>query len=187
VRASTYIPFGTALPGLLAGWQVKLPLAVASAVVLQAAEHVAGYYGRLLDGDGLLVAACVGLFFLDTLSGIFASWKKGDKITSKGFRRSGWKAIEYSMVGLATTIVANASAHTFLALALTWWDEAWLMYVVITEGFSVLENMTGSRDGALLRIRQITALWHGRDGTFKIEELFVETPAAPPAAGPPAP
>lgn len=165
--------------GLAQYWEAKLVLASVGAAALQALEYVAALYGRMLDGDPLLVFLIVNLLVVDLVTGVAAARKRREKLHSKGLRRTGWKVIEYSAIGFVGVSLANGFADSSLHLLTDGLDDAALLYVAVTEAFSIAENIAGSRDGARKLIRRITDLATGR--TRKIEEVVTEEPVPPPA------
>lgn len=91
-----------------------------------------------------LAGIALSLIVMDTLTGVFASMREGSMITSKGFRRVLFKVVGYSSV----VLVASLSAH---AVSMHWKDNealavavatgAALLFVVLTESISILENV----------------------------------------------
>lgn len=170
-----FVPFLTSIPGLVYGWQIKLCIALGGGILLELAERVAAFYGRMLTVDSTLVGICLGLFFMDTASGIMRAIKKRNFQTG-AFRRSGWKLIEYTFIGTAAALLANGTSHTFLAPVFAFWDEGWMIYVAVTEFVSVLENITGSKEEAVKRIRAILMYLNIKEGKATIEEAIgIET------------
>lgn len=166
------------LLGLAQHWELKLGLASVGAAALQAAEYVAGLYGRMLETDPLLVFLIANLLLVDLVTGVAAARKRKEKLHSKGLRRTGWKTIEYSAIGFVGVSLANGFADSALHALTDGLDDAALLYVAITEAFSIAENITGSRDGARKLIRRITDLATGR--TKRVEEVVTEEPTTPP-------
>ncbi len=176
----------TLLPtGLASDWQPKLYTAGIGAGLLQIAEHVAHLYGRLFDADPLLVLLCVTLLFVDAATGIAAAIKRGERISSKAFRRTGWKAVEYTAVAGVMIMVSNAFAHTWAHYVTDSMGVAALLYIASAEVMSIVENVTGSRAAAVRLLRRIRGIRDdGPDGGLLIEEIVTRTPVPAPPAEP---
>lgn len=91
-----------------------------------------------------LAGIAIVLIVMDTLTGVLASMREGVIVSSRGFRRVLFKLVGYS----AVVLVASLSAH---AIAMHWRDNealavavatgAALLFVVLTESISILENV----------------------------------------------
>lgn len=173
---------------LAQAWPKKLVFAGVGTAVMQATQYVAAMYGRLFDADPLLVLVCLTLLLVDAVTGIANAIHRGDKVTSKAFRRSGWKLLEYTAIAAAMVMVANGFAATWAHYATDVLDEGALLYIAMTEVMSIVENVTGSRAAAMRVIRRIVRVRDlGTDGTLTVEEIVTKTPIATPPAEPPPP
>lgn len=172
-------------PGLTSNWETKLYTAGIGAGILEGCRVVGELYGRLFDADPLLVLLCVTLLVVDAVTGIAAALKRGEGISSKAFRRTGWKAIEYTAVAGAMIMVSNAFAHTWAHYVTDSMSVAALLYIASTEVMSIVENVTGSRAAAVRLLRRIRGIRDdGPDGGLVIEEIVTRTPVPAPPAEP---
>lgn len=193
-----YVPFA----GLVQGWEGKLLASAVGALALEAAAYVGGLYGRMLEADPLLVFLVANFLVVDAVTGVAAARRRAETVSSRAMRRTGWKALEYAAVAFVGISIANGFAAGPLHVLTDGFDDAALIYVAITEAFSIAENVTGSREGARRLIRRIRDLATGR--TEMVEEVVrevrldaAEAPADPrevdpreaarPAAAPPSP
>ena len=160
------------IDGLLAAWEPKAAAAAGLALVLQFLDHVAGLYGQLFDTDPLLVTAIATLLMLDLVSGIAAAAKRQEPIGSKGLRQTGYKIVEYTLLGGAGVLLANAFAVNPLHYITDGLDDAVLLFIALTEAFSIVENITGSRAGAQHLVRKILRVWRTDRGGVAIEEAI---------------
>lgn len=174
--------------GITEAWPEKLVVAGIGAGVLEVLEVIAALYGRLFNADPLLVLLCATLLVVDAATGIASAIKRDEKITSKAFRRTGWKMLEYTAIAAAMVMVANGFAATWAHYATDVLDEGALLYIAMTEVMSIVENVTGSRAAAMRVIRRIVRVRDlGTDGTLTVEEIVTKTPIATPPAEPPPP
>jgi phage-related holin len=84
------------------------------------------------------VLVCL-LVFIDLVTGVMAAAKRGEKITSYGFRQTAIKAVEYTLFLVAATAIANSFS------LLTWLGESVYIYVALTELTSIAENLSGTK------------------------------------------
>ena len=163
-------------PGLASGWSYKLTIAAVLGILLEVVAFVVDLYGRLFEVDPLLIALVVLLIAADWITGMIRAARNKVPITSRAMRRSGRKAIEYVVLIGAAVGLANGFSTTSVAPATGWIDEGVLLYVALTEFLSVLENVTGSREGALGILRTIRALGRGDVDAVLGSEKPAETP-----------
>lgn len=174
-RLSSYAP----LAGLLEGWQLKLPLAAGLGIAMEALRRIGALYAELLSAPTALVAACVLLLLLDMVTGMAAAVRRGERIASRALRRTSWKVIEYAAVGLVGVTLSNAFSEGPFALLTAGLGDASLLYIALTEGLSVLENVTGSRSAALALLQRLRAVW-ARGGDVDIADLQSAEDVVPP-------
>ncbi|MCA0270242.1 MAG: phage holin family protein [Bacteroidetes bacterium] len=166
-------------------WPQKVATASLGAGLIQLAEYVAGLYGRLFEADPLLVLLCFTLLLVDAITGVAAAIKRGEKVSSRAFRRTGWKVLEYTALGAAMVMIANAFSHTWAHYVTDGLDEAALLYIAFTEALSIVENVTGSRAAAMRVIRKIVRIRdEGPDGVLTVEEIVTKKPMPPADSAP---
>lgn len=166
----------------------KLMLASAGAVAVAVLEYLASLYGSILHSDPVLVGAIVLLLVVDLVTGVAAAVRRGERVTSRAFRRTGRKVLEYTALGLVGVALANGFQGSPLAFVTAALDDAVLLYIALTEALSVFENVTGSRERAVALFRRIVAIRsaaQGQDGAGAAEAV-VEPPSAHPGETPPA-
>jgi hypothetical protein len=160
----------TPLIGLAHGWELKLPLAAAVAVLVEGLTHIGALYGELLDADPLLILLIASLLVTDVVTGIAAARKRREPIGSRGLRRTGYKVIEYAALGFVAVSISNAFAAGPLHLITDGFDDAALLYIAFTEAFSVVENIAGTREKAVRILRSIQRVWTSKDRVV-LEEI----------------
>ncbi len=166
--------------GLTQAWQPKLLVAGIGAVLLEALVKVGEIYGHLFATDPALVVLCMTLLFIDLVTGVISARKRGEKLTSKALRRTGYKVLEYTALSACAIIISNAFKDYWPHLLTDGLDDATLLYVAATELLSVVENVTGSRAKALHLIRQIVRIREdGPAGLVTLEEIVTQRPATP--------
>lgn len=162
------------LPDLFADWGVRLPVALGLTGLWAALGKVLGQlgdiYAQLFAADAVLVVLVLTLMVIDAVTGIAAAKKAGQKISSRAFRRTGYKVLEYFAVGAVGVLTANGFAGGPFSGLTNQVDDVVLFYLVASEGFSIFENVTGSREGAVRLIRRISHVWQMRDGSVTVEE-----------------
>lgn len=173
-----YIP----LAGLATAWQAKLPMALSIAVVFQMLDYLGSTYAYLLRSDPVLVVLILTLMGVDLITGIIAALKRRDMVTSRAFRRTGLKFLEYSAIGGCSIMVANGFSNGTLAVITDSLDDAALMYIAITEAMSIIENVTGSRENARKHFRRMMALWRDRDLSSALEDKASSHDSIPPSS-----
>ncbi len=155
---------------LVEHWPAKLTLAVSLAAVSAFLDAVSGLYGRLFMADPLLVLVIVTLMVVDSVTGVAAALKRHEKLRSKAFRRTGWKVLEYTALGIVGVMLSNAFHPTVFHLLTDSLDEAILLYVAVGEAFSIVENVTGGREQALRLIRRVRTIARS-PGEITLEEV----------------
>ena len=150
--------------GLAEYWAAKLLLASVGAVAVSVLEYLAALYGAILHSDPVLVASVVLLLAVDLVTGVAAAVRRRERITSRAFRRTGRKVLEYTALGLVGVALANGFEASPLAFVTASLDDAVLLYIALTEALSVFENVTGSRERAVALFRRIIAIRQGQDG-----------------------
>lgn len=175
---------------LLHDWAIRLPVALGLTGLWAALSRLLGglgdIYADLFRADTVLVVMVLTLMLLDAVTGIAAARKRRERIRSRVFRRTGYKLIEYAAVGAVGVLIANGFGGSPLGGLTQQVDDVVLFYLAVTEAFSVFENVTGSREGAVRLVRRIRNVWHLQDGTVTIEETVRQldkdetiTPPAP--------
>lgn len=155
------------LLGLAEHWQTKLPVAFGIGVAAELAE----IYGGLLQVNAALVVVCFTFLTVDLLTGVAASLRRHERVSSRALRRTGWKAIEYSALGFCGIMLSNGFEGTFVEPITGGFDETSLFYIAMTEFVSIIENVTGSRENAVRLLRRIRRVWSDRDGVV-FEEVI---------------
>ncbi|MEL6705518.1 MAG: phage holin family protein [Bacteroidota bacterium] len=149
------------ISGLAYAWPQKLLLASLVALLLELAAFLAALYGRLFTVDPILLALVLLLLVADLVTGILRAHKQREPITSRALRRTGRKFVEYVVLIFAGVGLANGFAETSVSVVTSGVDDAVLLYIALTEFLSILENVTGSREGALGVLRKLRALQRG--------------------------
>lgn len=90
----------------------------------------------LFQFQGLLIAGVMILLTIDLITGMYAAYRRGEKITSQAMRRTITKAFTYALFVIAFTVLANM-------VALQWISEYAFALVAITEAKSIAENTIG--------------------------------------------
>lgn len=152
------IPLFTTASGLADNLAFKVALALVGGVVLEALDWIAGAYGKMLVTDPFLVFILINLVLVDLGTGIWAARRRAEKVSSKGVRQTFSKAIQYSVLLFVFVSLSNAGAGEPFGFLLAPWDEACLIVLLLTEGFSIVENVRGGKEQARLFIKQITDL-----------------------------
>ena len=156
------------LASLAQHWQTKLPVAFGVAIAAEIAELYAG----LLQVNAALLLLCFTLVVVDLLTGVVASLRRHERVSSRDLRRTGWKAIEYTALGFCGVLLSNGFDGTFVEPITAGFDEACLFYIAMTEFVSIIENVTGSRENAIRLLRRIRRVWSDRDGSVVYEEVI---------------
>lgn len=164
--------------GLGQHWQTKLPVAFGVAIAAEIAEIYAG----LLQVNAALLLLCFTLVVVDLLTGVVASLRRHERVSSRDLRRTGWKAIEYSALGFCGVLLSNGFDGTFVEPITAGFDEACLFYIAMTEFVSIIENVTGSRENAIRLLRRIRRVWSDQDGSVVYEEVIRPLDAEPESA-----
>jgi hypothetical protein len=146
------------LLSLFAGWQTKLPIALSLGFVWDLIIQASLHYGK---ADPNLAGGAVILFVLDWVLGIRAALKRGDKFTSAGLRQACNKAIGYVGFALAAIVISNTLQSTVFNLLTQHFGNFAIIYIILTEGFSCLENALGKED-ALKALKRIIKLQSGK-------------------------
>lgn len=82
------------------------------------------------------IAVMVVMVFSDLITGIFASWKRGERVTSKGLQRTTVKITLY-FVAIGLSLMVQETAQ--LGIDLVYWVS---MYIIGTEFLSNIENIS---------------------------------------------
>lgn len=131
-------------------WQWKLPISLGSAWIWQFLEPASEILSTLFTMDPRLAVMALALYVVDWITGIgrvlYVHGPGG--LQSDEFRRAGWKFMEYVGVIVVALSLANGTSHTWASPIFAWMREAAPIYVALTEGFSVWENVTRSEKGA---------------------------------------
>lgn len=112
---------------------------VDSALVKSVLSAVTAALSTLFNHKPQWVVLICLLVFIDLLTGIMAAAKRGEKITSWGFRQTAIKTVEYTLFLVAATAIANSFS------LLTWLGESVYIYVALTELTSIAENLSGTK------------------------------------------
>jgi phage-related holin len=127
--------FMVPIQGLSEGTEWKFPAALGMTWLTDALFNL-----FRTDGEMVLLVA---LFVLaDLVTGVVASRKAGRKIRSIGFRQTGVKVIEYTLL----LAFAQAIGNKFEVVA--FFGSTAYFFVCITEFKSIIENVTGSGSNA---------------------------------------
>jgi hypothetical protein len=118
---------------LLDDWEIKAAIAAALATLT-----------TLLDTDVKMLAAVAALVFIDFLTGARAAHRRGERITSRGMRRTTPKVVDYALFLAAFIVAGNAFPM------LDWWTEWAIGFIALTEIKSIVANVFGPRAVALL-------------------------------------
>jgi hypothetical protein len=164
-----YEPLYTPLVGLASAWLPKAATAALLTWAIEIARAVGATYSALLATDAALVALIGLLIALDTITGITASRRAKRPLRSRTLRRTGYKVMEYSALGYAAVAIANGFSGSPFASVVSALDDAMLLYIALTEVYSITENVFGD-GGARRALDWIAAVRRG------------ETPPPPPAA-----
>lgn len=122
-----FLSYDKPLRGLADSWILKTLVSLLAALFTADPEPVA--------------LVCI-LVIIDFVSGIYAAKRKKQKIRSKIMRRTGVKVIEYIVLLSLITAVSNTFELVDWAAPMAY------LYVSLTELFSIMENMTGSKSRA---------------------------------------
>jgi hypothetical protein len=129
--------------GLASAWLPKLTTSALLVWVLEVLRATSSVYAEVLNTDAALVALIGLLIVLDTVTGVTAALRRGARIRSHLLRRTVVKVVEYSAVGYASVAVSNAFARGPLAGMVSAFDDAVLLYIALTEVYSIAENVWG--------------------------------------------
>jgi hypothetical protein len=140
----------TPILGLIDRWPFKLPISVSFAVLWEALNNGGEIVETLFQVDPILAGMAVAAYLGDWITGLGrALWDHGlAGVRSNEFRHAGWKLIEYCGVVGVCVLLTNGTAHTWAAPGFSWLNEAGFIYVAVTEGFSIWENVTRRKRGA---------------------------------------
>ena len=102
------------------GWLIPIGLTVGAAVAF-------------LFGTATMAYIFVGLLTLDFITGVIASLKRGEQLTSKKVRDMWYKWITYLVILLVAACLDITTGQI-------WIHGAALMWIILSEGVSILEN-----------------------------------------------
>lgn len=94
----------------------------------------------LVSSDPQLIVLVIFLVALDTVTGMIASTKRKEKITSKRLSMMTVKLIEYYLLAAASLAVANSFD------LLSWLSSTVFLYIALTELFSIFENVSQTNE-----------------------------------------
>jgi len=118
-----------------------------------------------------LAAIFVGLLVLDFITGIMASKKRGENITSSRMRDMGYKWITYLVILLVGGCLD-------IVIGTVWIHTAALGWIMVSEGVSILENceeILGKKIPFLGRIRIIIDAMRGTGDKDEINSIADNT------------
>lgn len=130
---------------LMAGWQVKLPVAAFGGSLWQHVLFAGDLYATAVGRHPELMLITATVVVLDMVAGLGRAWRNGHSITSGRLRATGWKVIEYALVVLVGLLVSDAIMHSSVPDAAAIWGETAMIYICITEGKSCIENAVGEK------------------------------------------
>jgi hypothetical protein len=143
----TKIRYSKVLEGLTDLWIPKLTLSIVS-------TGLASFFDLVYTEPFLIIAVIIAMLG-DVITGITASIRRKQPITSVGLRQFATKVVEYAVVLLFFTVMSNA----FGANKLDNWVGSFLgvlenihyvgyWYVMMTEGLSIWENLNNGESRA---------------------------------------
>ena len=116
-------------------WQdapIVLMMAIPAHILLEVTTAV----HELIDIEWKLAVGMMALIVIDLFTGIMASHKRGDKITSLKLRQTGIKVVEYTMVLLAVTVISN------MADEIKFIQKFAFVFLAMIELKSIVENLS---------------------------------------------
>lgn len=98
--------------------------------------------GALFASDIQLILLVSILVIIDFITGVWAAHGRGEKVASWGFRQTGIKTVEYTVLLACTTMVANSFD------VVEWLGTLAFLFVSLTELKSIMENLTDDDSAA---------------------------------------
>lgn len=98
---------------------------------------------RHVFNDWSYLSSLMILVLIDFSTGVAAAWKDGEPITSKGWRNTIIKIVQYSSFLIVTHIIVNLQINgESVALPVSWITEGAYIFLIAIEIKSVYENLT---------------------------------------------
>ena len=138
------------LLSLLAGWKIKLPIAFVGGWILNRIVDAGELYAQAFGANPGLMLITATVVFADLAAGVYRARREKVRISSGRMRATAWKIIEYASAVLVCLLVSEAIRNCFLPDALAIWGEAAMIYIIITEGISCIENLLGEEEAGKL-------------------------------------
>ena len=128
---------------------INHPLVTATVVTVFYAllESISEHMAELVRIDHALVFGLSVLFVIDWITGVAASVKRKDKITSRKFGATVTKFLKYSTALLVAALLEGMFEATLFRLVTDYFTVFVAFYLSIVEGKSIIENTWG-QDGA---------------------------------------
>ena len=141
-------PIVSALADFFHHW----PIAALATLAWTAIEKVFELYVQLLATNGVLLAVAVALLMLDTVVGIYASLRRGERFRARRLAAFFDKVVQYTITMIVFILLANGSEEvSLLGLAFSQLDEFGLFIIAFREGSSVMENISGKTLDEVIR------------------------------------
>ena len=119
------------LLSLIEHTEIKLIITTLSGIGIMLLEKL----GIILATNVNFIIALAFLVTVDFITGVWSAYRRGDKITSAGFRSTVVKVIEYIFILSSITVLSNLSPTLE-------WIEGWAyIFVCTTEVKSIGENV----------------------------------------------
>ena len=128
---------------LIAGWKIKLPLALLGGGLWNWVLDAGRLYAAAFGANPALLQITASVVALDFVAGLYRARRNRKRITSGRMRATGWKTIEYAIFVLVCLLISSGIRHSFVPDLFAIWGEASMIYIIITEGVSCIENAFG--------------------------------------------
>lgn len=109
---------------------------------------------ELVKADVRLIAVVSFLVLIDLVTGVMAAVRRGERIRSLGMRQTIVKVIEYALLLLVFSALANSFSLLY------WMQEAAFAYVALTEAKSIVENLYGPGNKVWQAMQQMRKMLH---------------------------
>lgn len=126
-------------------WPVKVVLTFLALAVAGPLGGFGEVVWKSIRINPVLIVLAAGMVVLDLAAGLYRSARKGEGLRSVRFRATGWKVIEYAGVVAVGVILSAAVRRSLLPSEAALADQAALLFVIMTEAISALENLAGSK------------------------------------------